>query len=523
MTSEYDSIYNASGTLPVPITADTAAKPADVFEKKERILSISAMAAGFLFIRFCCYHATGVLTTLLFCLIITMCILYLKRSRKTFDKRHKALAGVLYAFSAVYSVTANHFLTFLNTLFLIGVVCLFVYAVCQPDSGTFRWLPYSMEKAILSHPFGSFNKCPAAAFSAVRSKSGWKNILYAVLGLLLTIPLTSIVATLLCSADDGMAKMLNKLILEPDFETLILIPQLAFGALVGCYLFGLLYSNVNTPKTLSDAECERRILGMRIMPNAMVYAAVTPICILYVLFFVSQFRYFLGGFMGVLSEGYTYAEYARKGFFELCTVCCINFAVIGIMSFMAKLCGASKPIILKIYTLFLSFCSLVLAGTAMAKMFLYISAYGMTQMRIYTTWFMVLLIIGFVLIIIRQFRKNLPVCRIGFILFTAMFGLLCFSRPDAWITRYNAEMYIAGKLQELDIGMINRELSDDAVAVLSSYQNGELAAYNSTTNTTIGYTIDIMIQNSLDDYHNDFYQSLNLSAWIIQMNGVTAE
>lgn len=75
------------------------------------------------------------------------------------------------------------------------------------------------------------------------------------------------------------------------------------------------------------------------MPNAMVYAAVTPICILYVLFFVSQFPYFLGGFTGELAEGFTYAEYARKGFFELCAVCCINFAVIGIMSFMAKQCS----------------------------------------------------------------------------------------------------------------------------------------------------------------------------------------
>ncbi len=522
MTSEYDSIYNASAAPP---TAESTipTKPTEPFEKKEQILAFSAMAAGFLFIRFCCYHVTGLLTTLLFCLIITMCIIYLKRSGKTFEKHHKVLAGVLYAFSTVYTVTANHFLTFLNTVFLICVICLFVYAVCQPDSKTFRWLPYSMEKAILSHPFGSFGKCPAAAFSAARKKSGWKHILHVVLGLLLTIPLTSIVAMLLCNADEGMAKLMNKLIFAPDFESLILIPHLAFGALIGFYLFGLLYSNAATPKPLSDAECEKSILGMRIMPNAMVYAAVTPICILYVLFFVSQFRYFLGGFTGELAEGFTYAEYARKGFFELCTVCCINFAVIGIMSFMAKLCGELKPVMLKIYTLFLSVCSLVLAGTAMAKMFLYINAYGMTQMRIYTTWFMVLLIIGFVLIIIRQFRKHLPVCRIGFILFTAMFGLLCFSRPDAWITRYNAEMYIAGKLAELDIEMINSELSDDAVAVLSSYQNGELAAYNSTTNTTTGYTIDILIQESLNDYHNDFYQSLNLSAWIIQMNGVTAK
>ncbi len=509
--TDYKEYYGASEVLTVPSAADAEVKHAETYEKRERILSFLCMAAGFLFVRLCCYHVTGLLTTLLFCLITTMCILYLRRCGKTFQKSHKALAGVLYVFSAVYTVTANHLLTFLNTLFLITVSALFVYALCQPDSNTFRWLSFTMEKALFSHPFGSLNKCPAAALSAVRSKSGWKNLLHVLLGLVLTVPLTFIVAALLCSADDGMAQMINNLIFEPDSETLILIPQLAFGLLIGFYLFSMLYSNVHTPKPLLDEECERRILGIRIMPNAMVYAAVTPICILYVLFFVSQFPYFLGGFTGELAEGFTYAEYARKGFFELCTVCCINFAVIGIMSFMAKQCGERKPIILKIYTLFLSVCSLILAGTAIAKMFLYIRAYGMTQLRIYTSWFMLLLITGFVLIILRQFKANLPVCKTAFILFTALFGLLCFSRPDAWITRYNAEMYLSGQLEEFDYAHL-RSLSDDALV--------SAMAYKDVLDTSC-------IESELKDFESecseDFYQSLNLSAWQILANGGISE
>lgn len=509
--TDYKEYYGASGELPVLIAADAAAKHAETYEKRERILSVLCMAAGFLFVRLCCYHVTGLLTTLLFCLITTMCILYLRRSGKTFGKSQKALAGVLYAFSAVYTVTANHLLTFLNTLFLITVSALFVYALCQPDSNTFHWLPLTMEKALFSHPFGSLNKCPAAALSAARSKSGWKNVLHVLVGLVLTVPLTIIVAALLCSADDAMAQMINNLIFEPDSETLILIPQLAFGLLLGFYLFGMLYSNVHTPKPLLDEECERRILGIRIMPNAMVYAAVTPICVLYVLFFVSQFPYFLGGFTGELAEGFTYAEYARKGFFELCAVCCINFAVIGIMSFMAKQCGERKPIMLKIYTLFLSVCSLILAGTAIAKMFLYIRAYGMTQLRIYTSWFMLLLITGFVLIILRQFKAKLPVCKIAFILFTAMFGLLCFSRPDAWMTRYNAEMYLSGQLEEFDYAHLS-SLSDDALV--------SAMAYKDVLDTS-------SIESELKDFESkcseDFYHSLNLSAWLILANGGASE
>ena len=167
-----------------------------------------------------------------------------------------------------------------------------------------------------------------------------------------------------------------------------------------------------------------------------------------------------------LEQGFTYAEYARKGFFELCGVCCINAAVIAGMSFLPKHSGEKKPILLKCYTLFLAGSSLILAGTALAKMFLYIDNYGMTQLRIYTTWFMLLLMMVFLLVIIRQFKANLPVCKIGFAVFTVMFGLLCFSRPDAWMTRCNAEMYLAGELDEFAGEMVYHELSDDAAAVL---------------------------------------------------------
>ncbi len=514
--------YNALYGLPEPPAQPIPAKPARTFEKKEQILACSSLILGFLFIRLCCYHVTGVLTTILFWLMFTLCIVYLKKSGKSFAMGHKALAAVLYVFAAVYTITANPFLKFLNTVFLLLTCCLFVYNVCHAGD-TFRFLPYSLEKAIFSHPFGGFGKCPSAAISTVKGRSSWKNVLYVLGGLVITIPITAIVAVLLCSADEGMANLLENLLFEPSDEVLMLIPHLLIGIPVGCWFFGMLWSNVTgrNAEPLSASDCERRILGMRILPNPMVYAAVTPICILYVLFFVSQFQYFLGGFTGELADGFTYAEYARKGFFELCAVCCINFAVIGVMSFGAKLCGAVKPAALKIYTLFLSVCSLILAGTAMAKMFLYISTYGMTQLRVYTTWFMVLLIIGFVLIIIRQFKISLPVCKIGFILFTAMFALLCFSRPDAWMTRYNVEMYLAGELRELDTEMIASDMSADAAAVLSTYQHGELAEYNLEESEDT--TVDRIIQRHLNACERDPYRNLNLSAWILRANGVTAE
>ncbi len=520
MTESYNEIYGAADAPKHPEAPAPEEKPAETYAKKEQFLAFSAMACGFLFIRLCLYHVTGLLTTLLFCLIFTICIVYLRKNGKTFQREHKLLAAVCYLFSFVYTITANDLLSSLNTVFLLIAGSLFIYTVCHADGNVFRFLPYSLQKAFFSAPFANFGKCPNAALSAVKGSSGGRNLLYVLGGLLIAVPMTVIVAALLCSADENMARMIESLLFAPDAELFVLIPHLAFGALAGFWLFSLLYSNVtgNNLDPLNQAECERRILGLRFLPNPMVYAAVTPICILYVLFFVSQLQYFLGGFTGELAGDMTYAEYARRGFFELCAVCCINFAVIGIMSFCAKLCGAVKPMLLKVYTIFLSVCSLILAGTAMAKMFLYIANYGMTRLRVYTTWFMLLLVIGFVLILIRQFRFTLPVCRIGFAVFTVMFGLLCFSRPDAWMTRYNAEMYLAGSLEEFDTRMILNDMSADAAAALSGYQNTALAGYR-------GYGEDYMLEDILARHlaacERDLYKNLNLSAWILRANEVT--
>lgn len=50
----------------------------------------------------------------------------------------------------------------------------------------------------------------------------------------------------------------------------------------------------------------------------------------------------------------------------------------------------------------LSIFTLILIATAISKMVMYISVYGLTQLRFYTTWFMLLLAVIFVMIIVKQ-------------------------------------------------------------------------------------------------------------------------
>ena len=109
----------------------------------------------------------------------------------------------------------------------------------------------------------------------------------------------------------------------------------------------------------------------------------------------------------------------------------------------------------------------------MSKMIMYIDNYGLTELRLYTSWFMVLLAVTFVMVIIKQFKFDMQFAKHFSVMFTIMFAILCFSRPEALIARYNIEMYESGYLDELDKNTI-LSMSDDGLLV--ALNEGEVTA-----------------------------------------------
>lgn len=502
---EYTNLFeNVPQELPKP-----AEKPAVTYSAPERIAAAAALVLGFLFVRLVWYRTNGLATTLFYWVLFTAEILFIKKSGIKLSRKDKQLAGVLYIFPLVYTVTASAFLRGLTTIYLLLGGCLFLFSVGNPGISLMRFLPLALGKAVVPNSIANYGKTFGALASQKHSKIFWKNTLYIVMGLLLAVPLTIVVAFLLCSADagNGLSNMLEAIMQIAPEDVFIFIPHIIGGVLIGAGIFSCMYRSVHRDASpgFDEQACEQGLLSLRILPGPMVYATVTPICILYILYAISQMQYFLGGFTGSLSAGYTYAEYARQGFFELCAVCCINLAVISIMSFGAKLSGAQKPLAVQIYTVYLCICSLLLAGTAIAKMIMYIQVYGMTQLRIYTSWFMILLCIGFAAILLRQFLAGLPLGKIGFAAFTVMFALLSFSRPDDWMIRYNAEMYLSGNLEEFD-GELLYDMSDDAWAALSCYSVEELSG-----NERLSDSLDARTYKA----GQNFYSWQNLSSWIL--------
>jgi hypothetical protein len=181
----------------------------------------------------------------------------------------------------------------------------------------------------------------------------------------------------------------------------------------------------------------------------------------YALFFAALGNYFFAAFVGRLPEAMSYAEYARKGFFELCGVATINLALIACVYLLMRRGGNERPRALRVLTGLISAFTVLLIVTAMSKMLLYISAYGLTRLRVYTSWFMLLLLIVFALLLLWHFRAFNPAKPL-ILVCVVCFMALTWADTDGLIAKYNIAQYENGKTAALDVRMLNT-LSDAAV------------------------------------------------------------
>jgi hypothetical protein len=174
--------------------------------------------------------------------------------------------------------------------------------------------------------------------------------------------------------------------------------------------------------------------------------------------------YLFSAFGGELPTSYTYAQYARKGFFELCMVATINLALLGFTYLFARRQVHEYPPFLRVLTGIISFSTCLLILTAMSKMLLYIDTYGLSRLRIYTLWFMVALIVVFLVLLAWHF-KSFKLGRIMVIIPLAFSLVLFLANTDGIIARYNVNQYLSGQTEKIDTDML-AYLSDGALPAL---------------------------------------------------------
>lgn len=353
-----------------------------------------------------------------------------------------------------FALFSNELLKFLNLFFLIGATAYWIAAASgsrlEPSFGRFA-VPDLMDQ-LLWIPLMNFSCTPKILRGAAGRNRRSKNALSILLGILVSIPLLIVVVLLLAKADDTFQRMVNSMTENIGEHLVNFLLRLLPAIVVGFYFFGMLYGNLQKRcvATRGKEQIEREREKRRKLPIAMTVTVLALLCMVYLLFFGAQAATLFSAFAGVRPEGFTYAEYARQGFFELCEVAAINLVVLGGARLFTARRHEQTARPLAALSVGISVETLLLIATALSKMALYIQQYGLTLLRVYTSWFMALLFVIFALAIAAQFRK-INFAKAFILAFSACFLILCYSNVDGLIARYNVDRYLAGTLDSVDV------------------------------------------------------------------------
>lgn len=183
---------------------------------------------------------------------------------------------------------------------------------------------------------------------------------------------------------------------DPAFEAItrdfVDLPQLISHVALWSVLawLGLGWLGVAVFPSAAPAELRVRMGG------AEARWVLSLLSLLFAAFVAVQFRYFFGGAELVRSvTGLTYAEYARRGFFELVTVAGLLLVVLLVVDWLTRLEPARSRRVLRVLACVLIALLGVILVSAMQRMRLYIAEYGFTEDRFFTTAFMLWLVVVF--------------------------------------------------------------------------------------------------------------------------------
>jgi hypothetical protein len=366
-----------------------------------------------------------------FPLFVAVCVgaalLALRAARQPIQRNNLFLLAPLAFFALMVAIRADTLITMLNGMAVITLGALFVYYA--PLRRTFdvesfgQQVSASIETALTTTfaPLLEMNTF-IKWMRAVRF-GGSARVRAILRGALLTLPILVIFAVLLASADaifDQWLAQLSRLINIRLDNTLM--AQGALIAFLGWFAAGALIFTTTrrSPVDVEDSphsfsphpptpsplhgegestayvpplHCVERGLGgevrktvksrpltLGMIESGMILGSLNA---LFGMFVVIQFAYFFGGRDAILAQGLTYAQYARRGFFELVAVAALTIGLALFLDWTTIRQNKRESRAFQALIVVMVALNLVMLASASQRMWLYEEAFGFTQLRVY--------------------------------------------------------------------------------------------------------------------------------------------
>jgi hypothetical protein len=296
-------------------------------------------------------------------------------------------------------------------------------------------------------------------------KTGWQKAAPYLRGILLALPVIAVLAALLSEADPIFSNWFQNLIellrLEKLPEYILRLVLIGFWTFLAAGLLLYALKKSKEEKLIGlDKPWPPRFLGFT--ETAIILGAID---LLFFSFVTIQFRYFFGGEKNISLEGYTYSEYARKGFGELLAVAFFTLFIIMVLSAITRRENSRQRVAFSALAGAMTAFIGVILVSSLQRLALYEAAYGFTRLRTYShlciLWIGALFLAILALEILQQHRYFTLAAALAVAGFALTMNAV---NVDAFITRENVKRLTAEDAA-LDTDYL-KSLSNDAIPTL---------------------------------------------------------
>lgn len=283
-------------------------------------------------------------------------------------------------------------------------------------------------------------------------------------GLLISLPIVLCLGSLLASGDLVFDQKLNEFFedftldkISEYIRRLFIIAAVAYLS-AGVFLHSIVTSR-DEKISIDTTSSVKQFLGF-----TETLVVLVSVSFLFTLFVGVQFKYFFGGETNIGVAGYTYSQYARRGFNELITVAFISLVIVIGLRGIVRLESELQRKVYAILNIVLIGLVLVILLSAYQRISLGIAWHGYSRLRLYPRIFLIWLGALFVVVAIllalrreRFFAFALVLSTFGFAATISLFNI------DAATVKHN--IFRAWHGRNLNVAHL-ASLSSDAVPAL---------------------------------------------------------
>ncbi len=420
-------------------------------------------------------------------------------------------------FAAMVAVHADAGLTALNILACLLILVLLAYYYSAGNLDRLDITGYYLALCIsaFNAMFRAAPLIPASVeLRTIRRHGGLsaRKVMPVLRGLLLALPIAIVFTALLASADTvfaawvGVIFSLNLSFIPSVQEAMCHIALVLTVAwlVAGGIAFALYRSAASETEPWEDTlQSIPRTIHLGFIESTVILVVVD---LIFALFGWIQFSYLFGGTANIASEGYTYADYARRGFFELLVVSLLTLMlVLGLHNFTWRETARQSHVFKTLASIIVALTGILLAS-ALYRMLLYEEAYGFTGLRLYVQVFEIWLAVMFGWLLFTMWNSSQRFAIGAFVAALGFLATMNIVNPDATIVQQNFARY--RQMGQIDIDYLST-LSYDAIPALLS-NAVQLPAYD---RDLLIYALQAKWDYKEDKLDLQSITSFNISRW----------